>query len=263
MKPAKAVSPSLPTDPFAFRWVRDADGYVLQHPARRSGQGETSWLLENSGPQIAAAGGSLVEYPPRAISDLHRQFAAIGDDPADVLAFVQAYGYLGLDLRSERGDSRHETVAEILAARDRIRDALDVFDNLKRLELRAVQRGREMREEGKTVDAKAARSFRTVAADLFNQWAAPRLSVRLAAAEGAGGAELAIALEPQTLLASMWLQVAEELTGAARHSSCTWCRKPMFGRAGRLTCSDACRQAKSTHNRAQKAANAAPSKGEK
>jgi len=232
-------------DIFDFQWPKSVAGYELREPKIQRG-GATARMLLDSGPLVSRRGTEMNTYPPRAVPDLHRKFAALGDTPAEILEFVRAYGFLGLG--SQGRDAESESVREIVAARDHMREVLDVFDGLVGLEAKAKRTVKEMKEEGrKVINEARVNAFRQLAGGLFNQWAAPRLVLRLRPAEHG----LALRVEPQNLLSSMWLQVAEELTGGAKYRHCEWCRRPIpigkgGGRIDRKTCSDACRQALST-----------------
>lgn len=236
-------------DIFDFQWPKSVAGYELQAKPK-----STSQILRDSGPFIVRRGVEMRTYSPRAIPDLHRRFAAVGDSPAAVLEFVQAYGFLGVGALPRPRDIEWESVSDILAARNSMRDALAAFDDLLSLETKAKRTAKEMKEEGRKVDEARVHDFRQMAGGFFNQWASPRLVLRLRSTKHG----LAVHAEPQTLLGSMWLQVAEELTGGPKYRHCEWCRKPMpigkgGGRIDRTTCSDACRQALSTDRRKRKA----------
>jgi len=220
----------------------------------------TSQLLLDSGPLIVRRGAELRTYPPRAIDKLHRKFAAIGDTPDDVLEFVQIYGFLGVETPGMPSEIDSESVRAILQARNDLREAVSTFDELRSEESWMKRRGEELGDNGEGLHdaspeqvAEVAFFSRQRAGELFNKWAAPNLFARLRPGVTSRGApRLTLHVEPRTLLAAMWLQVAEELTGSLR--TCIVCSAPIdaSARSDKKTCSDACRQALSTSQKPPK-----------
>lgn len=235
-------------DIFDFQWPKAVSGYALKDlgPAR-----STSELLGDSGLHIVRCGNELTSIHPRAVPSLYREFAAIGDTPADVLNFVQKYGFLGIHVgpwQTPR-DIQREGVSDILAQRNQLKSALDAFDELRSEESRTKRTWMEMRDYALKTSpeeiTETAAYPRMLAGERFNQWTTPRFVLRLRPA----GHGLAMHLEPQSLLSLMCLQAAEELAGGiARFAYCERCHKPMpigkgGGRIDKKTCSDACRVA--------------------
>jgi predicted nucleic acid-binding Zn ribbon protein len=247
-------------DLFTFQWPRFTQ-YELVYPEKKPKRGgsTSAALMNDTGPLIVKRGAEATQFPPRSVDDLHRQFASIGDEPEAVLEFVRRFGFLGLDRRTPPQAIDQESVAQILDARDHMREALTVFDDLTRMETKARRLRKEMLEEGQPVASDfAPGDFRQVAGGFFNQWASPQLVARLVPVTDARHrAGLKLVLAPRTLIGSMWLQIAEELTGGAKFRHCDWCGQPIRigangGRSDKSTCSDACRQALSKHNRMQR-----------
>ena len=259
---------SDPLDLFDFQWPKSVLGYKLQGSKYPRAEAlSTSQILLDSGPRIARRGTEVRTYPPRSIDKLHRKFAAIGDTQDDVLEFVQIYGFLGLESPGQPSDIESESVSGIIEARNHMREALSSFDDLYREESLLKTAGANFIEDGEFVRrgidaapeqiAEVAFYSRQRAGELFNKWAAPNLVVRLRPGVTSGGSpRLTLRIEPRTLLASMWLQVAEELTGGARPRLCKQCGGPIKAgaRSDKETCSDACRQAWSTSQRSLKKA---------
>jgi predicted nucleic acid-binding Zn ribbon protein len=252
----KHLSPSAAEDLFAFQWPKFAR-YELEYPEKKSKRGTTSAvLLDDAGPLIVRRGTEAAMFPPRAVEDLHRQFTALGDAPEAVLEFVRKFGFLGLGPARPPEEADCESVRQILDARDHMREALEVFDLLMRMEAKARRARKEMFEVGLPAAPDFdPGEFRQTAGSLFKQWASPRLvPVLVPATDARHGAGLKMMLAPQSLLGSMWLQIAEELTAGAKFRHCERCHKPIRigphgGRSDKNTCSDACRQALSKHNR--------------
>ncbi len=247
---------------FDFEWSVDAAGYELvEVPFTGAPGGTAAELHGESGArlQIVRKGGALKPYKPRDTPDLHRRFAALDGSPDSLLAFVAEFGFLGINtLPNDRVTSiKSEDVESLVSHHSHVAEALSTFDGIAKLERRARRIEGEMEEEGRAEDYPAAEYLRHVITHLFNEWSSPRLTVRLVRNPSGTSAGLSYVIVPRTLYGGMWLQVGEELTGGARFAQCRWCHKPMpigkgAGRADKQTCSDACRQALSKHNRKSK-----------
>jgi hypothetical protein len=211
----------------ALDWRRDADGYELSADGR----------------SIVRRGGRLVPYDPAAVVDppLHFLFGALGaqighggevpggaladeftsfrhrrfaSEPDALLAFVREFGFLGGSTWSAEGREGSEPLEYI--ARHR-RDLSSFFDFA-----------------GKGAGY----------AEAFNA-RAPEVEVRLI--PGATHQQR-LQLVPRTLIAWIWLRVAEDATAGLRWAGdpCEYCGMPMpRGQGGRRSharfCSDKCR----------------------
>ena len=238
---------------FDFQWGRVEAGYVLAEEPLFSA---AATLKREPPPKVLVVkkrkGGGMTMYPPRAERSLHRRFSRLPDDPKAVLKFIAKYGFLGVSGDNSTGiDS--ESVEEILACRDKLREAQDLVDNSDKI-VRAYKRtASEMRDMGEPVYGDPG-EFTQIAGGLFNRFAGRsmehfRLTI-VPTTDKRGKQVTTLHVRPRTLLSSLWLSTAEEITHGAKWRTCSVCGTPFSigggqGRTDRMTCSDACRKMRS------------------
>lgn len=225
-------------DIFSFQWHRNLGGYALEGSLASRGER-----------RIVSKGGVMEPYHPRSIGRLHRIFAGIGDSEAEVLSFVQTYGFLGLDPHYAPA-IKSEYVSEILLARDKLKKAIEVFEAYEKLNSKSVRVQKSLVLEGAIENSDIKKiGFRIQFAELFNEWASPQLTARIAKSLSDNGEALQLVFVPRSLIGSFWLQLAEEVTGGAKYKTCVNCGKSFEpGRSDQKTCSKACKSALSRKN---------------
>lgn len=198
-----------------FEWWIDEDGYDLSDDGQR--------IVRRGGPMRAYRPDDAEPAPHYLFAQVHVQLLPtevdedrlpraerrnppfwarrFDSEPEALLAFVREFGFLGgLD---HGADVRSETV-DYIATQQR---HLSVFYDFGIKPL-----------EGSPVDS-------------FNRHVVPDMTVRLE--EDDDGARHVRVL-PRTLLAWMYLQVAEEIAAGTTWAECRWCSKP-FPRGGGRT----------------------------
>ena len=222
---------------FVLRWHRDALGYDLS--------------LDGSS-IVRRHGAMSMPYEPESVSPpLHLTFANLGrqvldpeeevdpilldpstpfhqrrfvDEPHALLAFVREYGFLG----SARW--RDDVPSEPLDYISKHRAHLSAF-----LAFSDEQAGE-----------RAAESFNTLV---------PPVSLRIVRARAGG---FRIGLQPESLIAWMWLRIARDFASGVRYDTepCRWCGQPFASgtpapgvrRKNSKFCSDNCRKEKWRHD---------------
>jgi predicted nucleic acid-binding Zn ribbon protein len=177
---------------------------------------------------------------------LHRLFARLPDEPQAVLEFVSQYGFLGLS-GQPASEVQSERVGDILKSRDELRGVIKYVDTTIKLIRQLDREAKGMRIEGREVKGEPE-EFRQIAAGLFNQWAVKYMRqfqpTLVRTVDRFGRPAVGLQMQPRTLLASMWLSVAEEIQGGVPNRLCVVCGKPLApgSRIDKKTCSVACRK---------------------
>lgn len=196
-------------------WAVDVDGYeLLQNPS-----GELV---------ICRKGGAMREYQPlQQTPALHRAFADIPTTPDGLLAFVEEFGFLGIEEEGFPPDEQHaESVDTCLE-----------FHQLVREIIRAI-------------DKKSGKSRSKAMEALTGSWITPRFE--LVVSWSANGPEYHF--NPLSLGGVIGLMIADELAQGRKYNQCRACKKwfqvgpsrrgagaSRLPRSDSETCSDACR----------------------
>lgn len=195
---------------------------------------------------VVKKGKRKVVYP-RMFEGIHRSFAALSNEPGDILNFIKAYGFLGLDGENDPSKIQFELIDDIKAERDEMELPLKVIDEFldekdRKLNLVRKREWNESLEQGFVKLTK-----RTV--EYMNIWSEEHLrKMRFATIiPSTEKTQISFQIQPANLLSYMWLAMLEELAGS-RFRLCRACQKIMsVGRNGKyradaVTCSDNCRQ---------------------
>jgi hypothetical protein len=176
-----------------LEWKRDAAGYELlpEVPAPVLVPEEHALSLYATGQpaRVVPRGGQPIAYEPLELDRLYSRFAALRT-PEGVLAFICKYGPL-----TERGAdaSIGENVSNVLDHAAAFRSFLTYEDEHGDLASWAGAEGQLL----------------------------GRLELRLARDVASGS--LRMQLKPPTLLAALWLQLAQKLTGNRPFRECPYC----------------------------------------
>jgi hypothetical protein len=259
------MTTSTPDDTFGFSWPKSKLGYEFGKPAKQKpAQVITGWMDY----PIKQIGQQNIEYEPRQYTMLHREFANLPRDADSILAFVKRYGFLGVS-GSTSGQVKQETLAEIIDQRDQIRRAILCVDEIAKFKRRVEEEERRMSEAGEKLPLERGSDILTRSAiQFFNEWQAAHpthlVLVLRETRTPRGRVVPVINVRPRTLIASLWLAVAEEICSGQKFRNCIKCAKVFRvgeggARSDKTTCSDSCRQ---TVSRQRKAEDALP-KGRK
>jgi hypothetical protein len=174
---------------------------------------------ELQGGRILRRGGAMTTYVPDESASIHREFLALalGDNDA-YLAFVEKYGFLG----SVHGgaDAEHETVSSIALQASN----LEIF-------------ARHVQDDASVSDEERA--------ETFNNFAPAHMTVRM---EKSRGGKMRLRVAPRSLIAWLWLRMANETAGDVVDRICAYpgCGKSFpvgshHGTSRKKYCSDSCR----------------------
>ncbi len=196
-------------------WAVDVDGYeLLQNPS-----GELV---------ICRKGGAMREYQPlQETPALHRAFADIPSTPDGLLAFVEEFGFLGIDDMGFPPDKqRLEGIASCLGFHLQVREVI------------------------RAIDKKSGKSRSKAVETLTNSIVAPHF--RLDFSWEVNGPEYHF--NPLSLGGVIGLMIADELAQGRKYNQCRACKKwfqvgpsrqgagaSRLPRSDSETCSDACR----------------------
>jgi hypothetical protein len=179
----------VPSTSIDLDWQRDAAGYVLL-PEEPSPPGEGILRMAWKPLRIIPRGGALIPCKPLQSDQLYARFAQIYT-AEDVLAFMNKWG----PLTTFGGNpDTGECVSEILEHASSFRSFLSYGDQQQR-ELAAW-----VGSEGKKMG---------------------RLDFLLAQDPASGS--LCLKLAPPTLLAGLWLQLAQKVSGTRPFRQCRYC----------------------------------------
>lgn len=208
----------LENDLFGFQWQRDSRGYSLRQEPVSAGE-----ILFGEGlPFIERKGGEPQFYSPRSEPKLARIFAKTEPTPTGAHRFVSQYGYL----ESPEGP---ESVVSILKNVDRTKSAIEMIDWHTRLS-RSSEIELDKLKDSKNLndgEKKQPKVIKGMSAILLNIFKKPSLKAELKIFESAEDLKIGLSLQPITLLDSMWLQIAEELTNGAKFRYCIECKDIM------------------------------------
>lgn len=233
----------MKADFFDFEWLRDSKGYSLESaikPSTRKPKSTSDLLLSSdftSRPaKIIRRGGELKSYHPRLVEKLHREFMNMNPSERGVSEFINSFGFLGLTTEGARAQS--ESVDTILEAQSNLRDAMEVFESINKLEKRHLRAQHELADYTDNIEIKRGEYINLISG-FFNQWAQASLKVNLKFIMTEKGPSFDLVAKPTSLISCIWLQLAEELSGVA---FCEYCGKPFKQkRSNNTTCSTSCR----------------------
>jgi hypothetical protein len=192
---AEATQMEKPTLMIHLDWERDAAGYeLLPEEARSPVHGITESLLGAASAlpmRVVPRGGKLVAYRPLDLDELYARFAAVYS-PEDVVDFINKYGLL-TKLSSSPGIG--DIVPEVLDHAAAFRSFLS-YDGEQGTEL-ALWAG----SEGKWLG-----------------------QLNLVLAQNPASGALSLQLRPPTLLAGLYLQLGQKLSGHRPFRECPYCK---------------------------------------
>jgi hypothetical protein len=203
-------------------WRSDPAGYQLSTVKRGKLWNEN--FLPTGALMVEGKSGRLTDYELLPNDPVHRYFSEAGDEPADIIGFVDSYGL------PEGG------------VRAALRDLIRIKRHITNL-VALVERANGERGPG------AVNSVLAVE-DAWSEIGRPRLAVQLEPViQDDGAASVVFRVMPDTLLEYMKLQAVHELQGRVSWRRCAVCGKWMpvgggHGRSDKTTCSERCRKRK-------------------
>jgi hypothetical protein len=171
-----------------LEWHRDSAGYELL-PAE-PGRPDLSLVQSVGRPaRIVPRGGQSIAYKPLELDELYARFAAV-HTPEDVLEFIRRFGPL-----TRFGSDRGEIVSDVLDHAAAFRSFLSYDEEHKR-EL-ALWAGADGKRVGQ---------------------------LDLVLGQDPASGALRLQLRPPSLLAGLWLQLGQKLSGNRPFRECPYCR---------------------------------------
>ncbi|MBK8157361.1 MAG: hypothetical protein IPK59_00600 [Rhodospirillaceae bacterium] len=232
---------------FAFEWVRDEAGYEIGAPTKGGDVGATAvGILLYGDLEVRRKGGTLLANEPVLGGNLHEVVAGIPDDPDGIAAFVANYGFLGLDQRKRPDSIQSESIAQIIEARNRLRDAMKAAGQLSEnvaLWGRRVTKALAMEKDdgvervNKTCESPTDHALRMLS-EIISAATAKNASFEVVVQ--AAGHKLETRVRPRSLISAAWLSLANSITSGRL---CEVCGKPVGNRrTDQIYCSTKCKQ---------------------
>lgn len=272
-------------DPIQFEWSTPEEGHRwveatkpnasdLSAPDEPVGQ----CLVENASPR------RRVYQPLKLPKLLCSRFAAIEPSPEEIMEFANEFGRLGAPVaQTVKSNSRFMQGESFLAWRDqirRMRRALDIWQAVKERDLDALETHIVWREgevyyqshlhllkkKRPPSDARwTSIASQELQPELFSSlqegdvfvpaqlWLQSEVNQGLKGGawsrllwESEGFSSLGLFIVPRSLIAALWLQLAQAISGNRELRSCPACEEwfeitPEKARTNRLYCSDACK----------------------
>ena len=211
---------------FHFEWAVDDHGYEPVSAEQLPAGVERPVLEEppiGGGWWIRRRGGPLKRYRPlESRRGLARRFAYLPKDPVALLDFANEFGFLGV------GQTGYED---------------GVVEEYARYWHQHMDFMRGIIETIKSGDKSSA-------TQIFNQHVEPHMTIWI---ETPAASRPVLHVAPMNLLASMWFEIAGELTKGTQYKKCEWCPNwfPYGSGTGykrnKRFCSNSCQKAAKRH----------------